>query len=117
MTTVKETTDLMEKNVEFLKAMGVTTISYSITDSKWKLYYVQAEQPKRKYYYGNNTKRIEGSTLEEVTKKLNDVLAKEVKLRLDMLERQAKEARKKADDLRKQADELEKSAESLSSQV
>jgi hypothetical protein len=35
MTTGIEVTDLMQKNVDFLKAMGVTTISYSITENKW----------------------------------------------------------------------------------
>jgi hypothetical protein len=75
------------------------------------------EQPKRRYYYGRSTKRVEASTLDEVIKKLNDLLASQVQARLAALEMQATEARKKADALRAQADELEKSAAKIAAQV
>jgi hypothetical protein len=104
-------------NPDFLKAIGVKSISWNIPTDVWTISSVGEKKKDRWGYHTETNPYVRGATLAKALDKLNAKSAEMKKKRAASLKIQAADAMKKAKDLQKQIDAYEQSAMMLQDQA
>jgi hypothetical protein len=102
---------------DFLKAIGVKSISWNIPTDVWTISFVGEKKKDRWGYSTQTNPYVRGATLSEALDKLNAKSTEMKKRRALDLKKQATAAMKKAKDLQKQIDAYEQAAMLLQDQA
>jgi hypothetical protein len=104
-------------NPEYLKAIGVKSVSVNIQTGKWTINLIGEKKTTGWGYKTQTQPRVQGATLREALEKLS-VRAAEIQVsRAAQLKKQAADAAKKAAEFEKQSNEYQASAKLLTEQA